>query len=212
MSTYEQKIQLKFKLLSKIYGIMDLIYFSNKKSSPRYGLLNNISNKHQRLLDVCFGAGHSVILIAENKPNVAITGIDMSKDMLALARKNMKKENISGIETFEMDATQMDFGDETFDIVTISLSLHEMEPDIVQKTLAEIFRVLKKGGVFYITEWAVPRNFFKRIFFKCTIPIMEPGTFKDFMKINWNTFLTEHQFTFDRIDRYSYTQFIVATK
>jgi demethylmenaquinone methyltransferase/2-methoxy-6-polyprenyl-1,4-benzoquinol methylase len=212
MLDHEQKVQIKFKILSKIYGLMDLVYFPNRKTNPRYGLLSNIPHEKSRLLDVCFGAGHSSMLIAENRPNVAITGIDISKEMLALADKRIRRSRLTTIETHHMDATRMDFNDETFDIVIVSLSLHEMTGELVEKTLNEIFRVMKKGGRFFITEWAVPRNFFKRIFFKCTIPFMEPRGFRKFIAMDWREFMTRHRFTFERIDRYSYTQFIVATK
>lgn len=212
MNTYEKKIKLKFKILSKIYGLMDIVYFPNRKTNPRYGLLDNLTDEKQSLLDVCFGAGHSAILIAGNRANIDVTGIDISPEMIALAQKKIRKARLAGIKTYEMDATNMVFGDETFDIATVSLSLHEMSPEIVEKTLSEIFRVLKKGGFLYIIEWAVPRHFLKRIFFKLTIPIMEPRTFKDFMKIDWKDYLTGLGYIYQRIDRYSYTQFIVAYK
>jgi len=46
--------------------------------------------------------------------------------MLKIARKKTLKYKYTNISFKEMNATNLDFQDESFDVVTISLALHEM--------------------------------------------------------------------------------------
>ncbi len=52
----------------------------------------------------------------------------------------------------------MKFNDEEFDLVTISLGLHDMPLDIRTLVLKEVKRVLKRNGKLYILEYDLPQN------------------------------------------------------
>ncbi|CAH0197296.1 putative methyltransferase YcgJ [Peribacillus simplex] len=56
----------------------------------------------------------------------------------------------------EMDAQQLDFENETFDLIVASLIL-TVVPD-AEKTIKEIVRVLKKNGRFLVFDKFVPKN------------------------------------------------------
>ncbi len=70
-----------------------------------------------------------------------IIGVDFSDKMLEIARKKC-----SDIDFLEADCTQLPFEDKSFDLCTISFGLRNIEN--MEKALQEIYRVLKKGGVF----------------------------------------------------------------
>ena len=80
-----------------------------------------------------------------------MTGIDLSTDMLELARKRVKKSRHSNVEALlEMDATALTFQDDYFDIVVASYVL-TIVPDPV-KVIHELARVTKPGGTVLIVN------------------------------------------------------------
>jgi len=100
------------------------------------------------ILDVATGAGGFTKFIADNiKSFEGIVGIDQNIDRLTVARKKLSDDNIGFVT---MDAARMGFADETFDMVTISNSLHHLKA--IPDTLLEMKRVLKPDGFFIINE------------------------------------------------------------
>jgi len=52
----------------------------------------------------------------------------------------------------------MPFEDQQFDLVHVSLGLHEMRPVQLWRIMQEVHRVLKPGGVFTLIDFYVPVN------------------------------------------------------
>lgn len=101
-----------------------------------------------RVLDVGTGKGEFIKLLASSvKDYVEIIGIDSNERAVEAARKNLTEDKI---KILEMDGTEMQFPDESFDTVCISNSLHHL-PD-PRRILDEMKRVLKPGGRFIICE------------------------------------------------------------
>ena len=98
--------------------------------------------KPLNILDVGTGAGFFAILLASQGHNV--TGIDMSPKMIHEAKKNMLELNCR-IKFKQMNAQELDFADETFDVI-VSRNLTWTLPDVVQ-AYREWYRVLKTGGI-----------------------------------------------------------------
>ena len=100
------------------------------------------------ILDVASGTGGFTKFVADNiKSFESITGIDQNIDRLITAEKKLSRDKI---EFVTMDAARMGFADQTFDMVTISNSLHHLKA--IPETLAEMKRVLKTGGTFIVCE------------------------------------------------------------
>ena len=100
------------------------------------------SNKPLKILDVGTGAGFFAILLANYGHHV--TGIDMSPKMIHESKKNMLNFGCRA-EFIQMNAQELNFDDETFDVV-ISRNLTWTLPDVMQ-AYREWYRVLKFGGV-----------------------------------------------------------------
>ena len=94
-----------------------------------------------RILDVGCGTGNFSLKLARLGCN--ITGIDISEKMLTFAREKAQKEQLPA-EFMSMDASDLEFPEEVFDAVVSMAALEFMQDQ--QKTLDEMFRVLKKGG------------------------------------------------------------------
>jgi len=80
------------------------------------------------------------------KTGAKVTAIDISPDLLAVARKELGAPNVVFMEE---NAYRMTFPDNHFDYIIGSSVLHH--PDI-PKALSEIFRMLKPGGRIAFTE------------------------------------------------------------
>ncbi len=105
------------------------------------GVLEELrSRSGGRLLDVGCGTGFIINLARDLFDE--IHGVDITEAML-------EKVDASGghIELHRCGAEQMPFDDACFDVVTAYAFLHHLQE--TGPVLREVFRVLKKGGVFY---------------------------------------------------------------
>jgi len=103
----------------------------------------------RRILDVGTGAGNFISLIKSVYANYEeIIGIDYLEIAVSSAQKNFIEDDKVSFKV--MDALQMDFPDESFDIVCLSNSLHHLVN--VHAILQEMERVLKPGGYILIGE------------------------------------------------------------
>ena len=129
---------------------------------------------------MCTGTATNAIVIAKKNPNAKIVGVDLSKDMLVVAREKVNKENLANVRLYRMDATQMNFKDESFDKVLLSLVLHETDEELAKKIIKEAMRVMKPDGELVVTEWERSDNFIKKMLF-IPIEILEPKPYKTFV-------------------------------
>ncbi|NQV47111.1 MAG: metalloregulator ArsR/SmtB family transcription factor [Rhodospirillaceae bacterium] len=79
-------------------------------------------------------------------------GIDLSHDMLAVARANLDSAGITHCSVRQADMYQMPFQAETFDAVTIHQVLHFL--DRPGQAIAEAAKVLKPGGRMLVVDFA----------------------------------------------------------
>ncbi|MGE5162086.1 MAG: class I SAM-dependent methyltransferase [Betaproteobacteria bacterium] len=95
----------------------------------------------ERILEVGVGTG---LTLGRYPAQARITGIDVSMDMLAAARRKVTGEDAGRIDLRVMDAEAMDFADGAFDCVTLPYVLSVTpHPD---RLVAEVRRVCRKGG------------------------------------------------------------------
>lgn len=101
----------------------------------------------ERILDVAAGTGTSSASLARS--GAQVVALDFSPGMIAEGRRRYPK-----IEFIEGDAEKLPFADDTFDAVTISFGLRNVEHPKV--ALAEMYRVLKPGGRLVVCEFSKP--------------------------------------------------------
>jgi phosphatidylethanolamine/phosphatidyl-N-methylethanolamine N-methyltransferase len=93
------------------------------------------------VLEVGVGTGINTSLYPRH---CKVTGIDLSSSMLDKARERVAREGLRNVRLIEMDAAQLTFADDTFDIVYAPY-LVSVVPDPVQ-VVREMRRVCKPGG------------------------------------------------------------------
>lgn len=95
------------------------------------------------VLDVGTGPGVLLVELAGRRPDLRLTGLDLSADMIAAAGRNLAK---FGARTTAQvgDVTDLPFPDASFDLIVSSLSLHHW--DNPEAAIPELARVLRPGG------------------------------------------------------------------
>jgi phosphatidylethanolamine/phosphatidyl-N-methylethanolamine N-methyltransferase len=102
----------------------------------RMGIATN-----DRVLEVGVGTGINITLYPRD---IALTGIDLSSSMLDKARERVAKRGLSNVRLLEMDAANLKFADNSFDIVYAPY-LISVVPDPVA-VAREMRRVCRPGG------------------------------------------------------------------
>ncbi|MBD2498720.1 class I SAM-dependent methyltransferase [Nostoc sp. FACHB-280] len=101
------------------------------------------------VLDLGCGTGRLLERLATKFPDLRGTGLDLSPNMLRMARKSNRHH--PRLIYVEGNAESLPFGESQFDAVFNTISfLHYLEP---QKVLTEVARILIPGGRFYLVDF-----------------------------------------------------------
>ena len=114
--------------------------------------------KPQSLLDIATGTGDFAIMAAQMLSPQRLIGADISEGMMDIGREKVRKAGLDGIISFEReDCTALSYADNSFDAVTAAFGIRNFAN--LDKGLAEMCRVLKKGGHLSIVELTTPVSF-----------------------------------------------------
>jgi phosphatidylethanolamine/phosphatidyl-N-methylethanolamine N-methyltransferase len=116
-------------------------------------IINHNAVYNAKVIEVGVGTGLSLPLY---RPDLQISGVDISERMLNKAKARIVSHQLQGKSLHVMDATNLDFPDESFDFV-VAMYVVSVVSDI-QKFLEEISRVCKKNGDIVIVNHFVSSN------------------------------------------------------
>jgi phosphatidylethanolamine/phosphatidyl-N-methylethanolamine N-methyltransferase len=112
----------------------------------------------ERVLEVGVGTGINLSLYPRH---CSITGIDFSSSMLEKARERAARKELRGMRLLQMDAADLKFADDSFDIVYAPY-LISVVPDPV-KVACEMRRVCRPGGrIIFLNHFLSPNPILSR--------------------------------------------------
>ncbi len=105
-------------------------------------------------LDVATGTGHTAFALAPHVRHVV--GVDLTPEMLCEARRLQAGNGLANVSFTVADAHGLPFADGAFDLVTARRAPHHFAD--ADAALAEMRRVLKRGGRVVIDDRSVPED------------------------------------------------------
>lgn len=123
------------------------------KSLKRLSAISQIPLNELNILDVATGTGDMAIELSKLRPG-AITGVDISEEMLKIARIKAEQRGLSSLCFQSGDSEELDFPDKQFDFVTVAFGVRNYENP--EKGISEMHRVLKDGGYLLVLEFSQP--------------------------------------------------------
>ena len=105
----------------------------------------------ERVRDIACGTGNTALAVRAR--GAEVTGLDLTPELLAVAREREAAEGLSGINWKEGDAENLPFEDGSFDVVVSSCGLM-FAPD-QQRVADEVARVTRPGGRVAIQAWTL---------------------------------------------------------
>lgn len=132
----------------------------------------------QKIIDVATGTGAQAYELA--KLGHDVTGVDLSPEMLIQAKKKVNPD--LKLQFLHADGTRLPFKNDTFDIATISLGLHDMPYEIGIKVLQEMRRVTKPNGLILIVDYMEPKKHWVAKISHPLISLYETVNYKPFIQ------------------------------
>ena len=140
-----------YRLFSGSYDLVfGPVFHPGRKDAVR--LAND--RPSQRILEVGVGTGLSLPYF---RADARVTGIDVSAEMLAKARRRVEQRGLKQVEALmEMDAEAMSFEDDSFDAV-LALYVASVVPNPM-RFAAEMRRVCRPGGTIVVVNHFTSEN------------------------------------------------------
>ncbi len=164
----------------------------SKNSVSHFRKVLKLPKKKMKLLDIGFGEGTD--LIHYQKQVGPVFGVDTSADFLEI----VKQKNIRGMFKIE-SCEKTSFKNNFFDVIVSKYVLQTLPS--LEKTYNEVFRILKKGGIFQFLVVHPMRQYFEKkdicadyfeqkivesVIFDSAFTVMEPThTFQEILSKNF---------------------------
>lgn len=172
---YQAYMKKRYRRLAPVYdGIGWIISSIREKVVDLAG-----PGMGSRVLDVATGTGAQAFAFAGTGCDV--TGIDLSDDMIGVARKKNRRH---AVRFMVADAADMPFEENEFDISVVSMALHEMSTPVREKTVLEMIRVTKPGGMLIAVDYGLSRDNPARRFLDPFFRLFESKHYEEFARFD----------------------------
>jgi len=168
------------------------------------------------VVDLGCGGGMDVILASGKVGSEGkVYGIDMSEDMLAVAKKNVQSRKLSNVELVHSSIDSLPIPSNSVDCIISNCVLNLVPADEKLATIREAYRILKPGGRFAISDIVEKKPMPEEIkrdvvsYVGCVAGALDAGTykqylaeagFKDIMILDTGSDLSVYQPTSEKIE------------
>lgn len=157
--TKKEQVEHMFDNIAPTYDKLNHILSFNIDRIWRRRVMRIVRRSHaHKIMDVATGTGDLAIAMAKRVDRTQILGIDLSEEMLQVARKKIEKQGLEERIIVEKgDAENLSMvSTESIDAATVAFGVRNFEN--LERGLSEIYRTLRPGGKFVVLEFSIPRN------------------------------------------------------
>lgn len=178
-----EEVAEMFDNIAPKYDFLNRFFSLRIDTLWRRKLINKLKSfQPKSILDVATGTADLAITAAEAIPEATITGIDISKEMLAFGKKKVISTHLTDrISLEEGNALALQFPEGKFDAVMVAFGIRNFEN--LDAGISEMLRVLKSEGKLFILEFSNPQHVIIRwlyYFYFCNVlPIIGKWISKD---------------------------------
>ncbi len=152
-----KRIESHEEAISGIENVRQYAEMAKKSAKVMYGSflkhIKSLSVGGGNYLEVGAGTGILAAMIAEDDPDVHITAVEISSDMVTVAREYIEERKLGGrIRFVTLDATDEELMEELgeFDLVYSILAMHHWKDP--EKVIGNLLKVVGAGGVLFIHD------------------------------------------------------------
>jgi len=156
--TKKEQVAAMFDGIAPRYDFMNRFLSARTDIGWRKKAIRLLKNDHpQHIVDIATGTADMAIIACKMLKPQAITGIDISIQMLEIGRKKVDKEGFTNVISLQQgDSETINYRENTFDAGMVAFGVRNFEN--LEKGLAEIKRVLKPGSQLVILEFSKPKQ------------------------------------------------------
>jgi len=116
------------------------------------GITLPADGKVERIVDLGCGVGRVSVALAERFPDAEVWGLDAGGPMVRYAHQRANDLGVA-VHFAQRLAEDTKFADDSVDLVNAYILFHEVEREAAPAVCAEVFRILRPGGVFDVTDF-----------------------------------------------------------
>ena len=154
---------LRYHWLTAFYD--PLLRWTLRESTFKRQLMKQagIERGHQ-VLDLGCGTGTLVLLIKSHHPKADVIGLDVDPKVIEIAKARAARAGLN-VGFYHGMAFDLPYEDASFDRVISSLMFHHLTRGNKERTLREVFRVLRPGGQLHMADYGKAQNILMRVAF-----------------------------------------------
>lgn len=154
----KEQVRDMFDNIAPTYDRLNHILSINIDRLWRRRVVRVVRSMHpRRILDVATGTGDLAIAMARKITDCRILGVDLSEQMLSIAREKVAARGLVERITLSVgDAEHLEVADGSVDVVTVAFGVRNFEN--LEQGLREMHRTINEGGHIVILEFSTPRS------------------------------------------------------
>ena len=201
----KNRIVKDYKRVVRFYNLWSLL--TESKAAAKVLELAEIKDG-QKILEIACGTGVVFEKIVKQNPNGINIGVDLSPDMLKKTKLRLRKKDYTNYEIKEGNVLQLDFPNNSFDLLLNNFMVDLMPEENFDKIASEFYRLLKPNGIALVSTFSKGKKIINKIwlFIAVHLPNLLTGcrpvsfakhlsnsgfTIEKELKISQNTFPSE---------------------